>query len=153
MKKLPYLLTLFILGALLGFQNQGNQLFYYAFNRKVLLSEVENKLVVRYSPGTNKEVFSAAIRSAYGDLAQKWHDSRTVVITAESIANRDRIIKNFQGSKEVVVCHPVYKVNDDLEMITTDEFVVKFKPGIDPGLQLAIHKKYGTSIVNTVLAP
>jgi hypothetical protein len=41
----------------------------------------------------------------------------------------------------------VYRINTGLEMLITDEFVVKFKKGIDSNQQKAIHEKHGANII------
>lgn len=58
MKTKLYLLSAALIAAVLfGFMLQKSQRFYYGFNEKIPLIEVENKLVVRYSASINKTMF------------------------------------------------------------------------------------------------
>ena len=79
----------------------------------------------------SKESASSFSARTYANVNQQWQDQRTVIVSTNSIAKRDSIIKDLRKSNNVVSCHPMYMINSGLEMALTDEFVVKFKDGID----------------------
>ena len=93
MKKLFYPLTaLIIFFGLLAFQDQ-NQKYYYAFDKKIPLTEVDNKLVIRYNRVQEKEKISSSLRNTHSEIKLEWQDETTAIITTSSKSNRDKIIK------------------------------------------------------------
>ena len=61
MKKTVYFLFALVVMVFFGFQNQEDQKFYYAFNEKILLTEVENKFVIRYSESMGRATASSIL--------------------------------------------------------------------------------------------
>lgn len=61
MKKTVYFLFALVVMVFFGFQNQEDQKFYYAFNEKILLTEVENKFVIRYSESMGRATASSTL--------------------------------------------------------------------------------------------
>jgi len=148
MKTKLYLLTAAIIVAFLfGFMFQETERFYYGFNEKIPLTEVENKLVVRYSESVNKDNTSSALTRTYATVHQTWKDNRTVVLSTGSKADRNVLMENLQSAPEVSSCQPMYTMNTGLEMIVTDEIVMKFKAHIRTEQQQEINQKFGVTQV------
>ncbi|MFM7429008.1 MAG: S8 family serine peptidase, partial [Flammeovirgaceae bacterium] len=149
MKKL-LLLILASAVIFLGFQAQDNQRYYYAFNEKILLTEVEQKLVVRYSEVPDKNIESNSFRKSDPTATQKWHDDKTVVLSSSSKINRDELAEELKKSPKVVSCQPMYKINTGLEMVVTDEVLVRFKPNTQKSKQVELLQRNGvTAVKNT----
>jgi len=154
MKTKLYLLTAAIIVAFLfGFMFQETERFYYGFNEKIPLTEVENKLVVRYSESVNKDNTSSALTRTYATVHQTWKDNRTVVLSTGSKADRNVLMENLQSAPEVSSCQPMYTMNTGLEMIVTDEIVMKFKAHIRTEQQQEINQKFGVTQVKLQNAP
>lgn len=145
-------LLLLILGSaviFLGFQAQDNQKYYYAFSKKIILSEVDQKLVVRYSDTPDKNIETNSFRRLDPAIQQKWQDDRTVVLSSTSKDKRDVLAQELKKSVNVVSSQPMYKINTGLEMMVTDEVLVRFKPITAKAKQTELHQKYRSTILKT----
>lgn len=148
MKKL-FLLS-FTMFALFGFWSfQQDQLFYYGFNEKIYLTEVENKLVVKYYETGTRESNQADLSNLISTETTAWQDDRTVIITAVSKSTRDNILKNILNRFQIVSAHPIYKINSGLEMAFTDEFLIKYKESSSSEKRKELENKYNISIIKT----
>jgi subtilisin family serine protease len=148
MKKL-LLLILASAVIFLGFQAQDNQRYYYAFNEKILLTEVEQKLVVRYSEVPDKNIEGNSFRKSDPTATQKWHDDKTVVLSSSSKIKRDELAEELKKSPKVVSCQPMYKINTGLEMVLTDEVLVRFKPNTQKNKQGELLQRNGATVVKS----
>ncbi len=146
MNKLIYFLIAVFILILLGFQNQKDEKFYYSFNKRIMLSEVDTKLVIRFSEGEKRTTSSSSLTELFSGAKQDWLDERTVVIESESNSKRDKMMLDLRNSSKVIVMHPIYKIKTGLEMAMTDEFVVRFKKGIQKDSQNKLHISHGVSI-------
>lgn len=148
MKTKLYLLSAVLIAAILfGFVFQESQKFYYGFNEKILLTEVENKLVVRYSPSISKDNVSNALTRVHATVQQTWKDEYTVVLSTTSKADRNALLENLRNAPEVSSFQPMYAISTGLEMIITDEIVIKFKESILARQQQEINQKFGVTLV------
>ena len=97
MKRFAYILfAAILLAAYFGFQIQESQKFYYGFNEKIPLTEVETKLVIRYPDEISKESASSFLARTYANATQQWQDQRTVIVSTISKARRDNMIKELR---------------------------------------------------------
>ncbi len=143
---------LLILGSaivFLGFQAQDNQKYYYAFSEKIPLAEVEQKLVVRYSDTPDRNIETNSFRKSDPAIQQKWQDDQTVVLSSTSKDKRDVLAQELKKSVNVVSVQPMYKINTGLEMMVTDEVLVRFKPITEKAKQTELHQKYRSTILKT----
>lgn len=148
MKTKLYLLSVALIAALLfGFMFQENERFYYGFNEKIPLIEVENKLVVRYSEGLGKDNVSNYLKQTYPTVQQIWKDEKTVVLTTGSKAERNVIMENLRKTPDLSSCQRMFSIHTGLEMIITDEIVVKFKNNISVAQQEEINRKFGVTLL------
>ena len=147
MKKFVYFLFALAVVFLFAFQIQEEQKFYYAFDEKISLMNVDNKFVVRYSHNVDKENASSGLRKTYDNSSLLWHDERTLVLTLDSKVNTKEVVDNIKQLSDVASLQPLYKINTGLEMIITDEFVVKFKANAKKADIQMINGKFGTTLV------
>jgi len=124
MKKLLYV-TLSLIGfAILSFQSQEPTKFYYAFKEKVYLTEIENKISVRFIKQREKETINSSLRRIDTNAKVEWPDGRTVIVTTSSKSSRDRIMDDLKENEDIVSYTPIYKINSGLEMALTDEIPI-----------------------------
>lgn len=132
--------------AVMSFTNSSNSKFYYAYNEKIYLNELDNKLIVRYmhNKKSNKELISLSAEIA--DKQLEWKDDSTCVITItpqEKEYFKNKILKQ----PDVKSCNPIYSINTGLEMGVTDEFVVRFHENASPKEIDKLHKNYDIEVV------
>jgi len=92
-----------------------NQKFYYAYSEKIYLSELNNKLIVRYNQNKKSDKKQISLYSELADKLIEWKDDSTFIITIsadEKSQMKAKIIKQT----DVKTCNPVYTINTGLEM-------------------------------------
>jgi len=125
-----------------------NQKFYYAYSEKIYLSELNNKLIVRYNQNKKSDKKQISLYSELADKLIEWKDDSTFIITIsadEKSQMKAKIIKQT----DVKTCNPVYTINTGLEMGVTDEFLVKFNESVSEADIEKLHKKFGVEVVKT----
>ncbi|MFM7857484.1 MAG: S8 family serine peptidase, partial [Flammeovirgaceae bacterium] len=132
-----------------GFQAQNNEKYYYAFNEKIPLAEVEQKFVVRYSEIPDKNLETNFFLKSDPTIKQKWHDDKTVVLFLTSKIKRNALLQELKKSANVVSCQPMYKIKSGLEMVLTDEVLVRFKATTQSVKQTELLQKFGSTILKT----
>ncbi|MCK9421961.1 MAG: S8 family peptidase [Bacteroidales bacterium] len=134
--------------AVMSFTPSNNQRFYYAYNEKIYLNELDNKLIVRYkhSKKSDKGQISLSVELAAKQF--EWKDDSTCIITIDASEKgmfEDRILHQT----DVKSCNPVFSINTGLEMGVTDEFLLKFNDNVSQTEIEKLHKKYGVEVIKT----
>src|ERR1700748_2499574 len=104
-------LCLLCLLAIISFKKYQQGKFYYAFSNKKPLVAHATKLAIRFT-GAQPQT---ALRSRLGTLRvaadrQKWHDGRTVIISATDEKQQHDILQRMGTDPDVVAAAPVYIV-------------------------------------------
>lgn len=139
------LLTILIF--IFGFQIQESQKYYYSFNQKIPLIDIENKIVIRYSKTIAKEEVASSLRRRSPEIIQSWQDERTVVLQVPSSAKREKAVEELNISPDVISTQPLFKINSGLELMITDEFVIRFKANVLPEQQNEINRQNGVLLI------
>ena len=122
--------------------------FYYAYNEKIYLNKLDNKLIVRYNQNKKSDKKLISLYSELMDKSIDWKDDSTCIITIS--ASEKVILKNkILNQSDVKSCNDVYTINTGLEMGVTDEFVVGFNKNVTQKEIENIHKEYGVEVVKT----
>lgn len=150
MKNKYFIFTILLLTliAIMSFSSSNNSKFYYAYNEKVYLNELENKLIVRYKHNKKSDKKQLSLYSELGDKQFEWLDDSTcIIITAisEKVKLKDKIAKQ----EDVKSCNPVYAINTGFEMGVTDEILVRFKDNAYQKESKKLHEKLGVEVVKT----
>ena len=115
--------------------------FYYAYNEKIYLNKLDNKLIVRYNQNKKSDKKLISLYSELMDKSIDWKDDSTCIITIS--ASEKEILKNkILNQSDVKSCNDVYTINTGLEMGVTDEFVVGFNKNVTQKEIENIHKEY-----------
>jgi subtilisin family serine protease len=128
-----------------GFDERAESKYYYAYDEKIYLNEVDDKLLVRYNremSGDDKNTLSLSIP----DLKNaEWQDDSTCIVTFS--ASRKKTLSNeFSRQKSVKVCFPFYATRSGYEMGITDEILVKFKEDITESQKEKLFRSQNVSI-------
>ena len=151
MKLITLLLTaaaLLAVGTALSPLQQGDR-YYYAYNEKISLATVENKLTIRYANVVNRPTTESFIREISSDASTQWLDNRTATITVKSGAERQALMGQLSKRNEVYTINPVYAVKTGLEMGVTDEILLNFRKQTAQKQQEDIHRRFNTEILKT----
>jgi len=137
---------LLLILVIMGFANFNQQKFYYAYNEKVYLNELDNKVIVRYKQNKKSDNSKISLFSELSNKQVEWKDDSTCVITMDASEKgtfKDRILQQT----DVKSCNPVFSINTGLEMGVTDEFLVKFNENVPQTEIEKLHKKYSVEVV------
>ena len=135
----------------LSFVNNQQERFYYAYERKIPLYEVENKLIIRFSPDQDKKQMKALLNNAAPQSkVVQWAEKNTVILKAPSRKRQNTVLSKFQQerkNKSVISVHPLYKLEKGAEMGLTDEIQVRFRESIAQSEIQNILTKYNLRLV------
>jgi len=126
-------------------------LFYYAFDEKVFLHEVENKVVVSFEDkylADLQQYFHTNDQILHVDLFY-FNNGCTLTTKKSNIGALMADLKKQAGVKSV---NPAYTTSDGCELGITDEIVLQFKHHIEGAFQHKIdelYKKYQIEVKKT----
>jgi subtilisin family serine protease len=98
--------------------------YYYAYDEKMYLNEIENKFMVGF-----KKDDIANIKSLINTVEVEFTNDSICILTLDNLQTKE-LRKTLLQTNGVKSVQPMYVTDDGLEMGMTDEFVVKFKSDI-----------------------
>jgi subtilisin family serine protease len=125
--KNAYIIPLFLLCSLIpvkSFSQAKEKRYYYAYDEKVYLNEIENKFMVSFQ---KDDVLN--IQSLINTSETEFTNDSVCIITVDD-SRKEEVKKTLLQTKGVKSVQPMYTTDGGLEMGITDEFVVKFKSGV-----------------------
>ena len=133
-------------------QNAEN-LFYYAFNEKIYITELQDKAIVRFKQDTDSLMVVNSLRSYIQSpvtFSLDKIDNRTYFINS---ANADLFVSPLKLRTEVLSISPVFEtISEPIEIGVTDEFVVGFLPGTSVTEIEKLNSQYGVTLKKTELS-
>ncbi|MCJ0742542.1 S8 family serine peptidase [Pedobacter montanisoli] len=144
--------SLIFIAIIYSFTSSNNEDYYYAFNEKVYLQRLNTKIAIRYKDSKVAQTASKTLlKDGNRDTEIKWQDNRTVVLNVLSADETDNFITEAQKNNDVSSVNFVYLLKkSDLEMIVTDEILIKFKSSVSNQKTDSITRQYKlTSIKQT----
>ena len=117
---------------------QGEETYYYRFDQKIAGHLDKSILAVWVPPSTDRQTFSAAFESASEQYLSEdlpyvkaFGQEGVVFVKLDEIPNADAFLSyqnSFQAvSSEAQVGHPFFLEDEELPMIVTSDFIVRFK--------------------------
>lgn len=116
--------------------------FYYAFDEKVQIDQVIDKILIKKKPTLQKSNYEEATKQIFGQVEIEWLNADICKIKLKEIKNREEKINKLLSDDEVISVRNVYKTNDNLEFGFTDEIIIKFKDEIKESVREEILKTY-----------
>lgn len=123
--------------------------FYYAFDKRIPLNLKENTLIVKYEDGYDKEEAEQFLKRFSSTIKIKWYKTSIAEISTESKELKEKLKTVLDTEDEVYTCQSLYTLNDGLKMMITDEILVKSIQGISIEEQKTLHRRYNTSIIKS----
>ena len=139
------LLVVSLLCALISiesFSQTGGKRYYYAFDEKIFLDSVENKMIVSFQRDS-----LAFIQTQSGLTETEWQNDGVFIVSVENsqMAALKSDLLQLGGIKAV---QPMFAV-DEAELGVTDEIVMKFYDGVSQQEIDSLHAMYQASVVKT----
>jgi hypothetical protein len=139
----------------LNFTASAEQKFYYAYDKKIFLYEVENKAIIACESNYSTEIKNAVATNSKIEKVQWLNDSICVIIMKGS-SQYQAFKEDFIKQSGVKSIQPIYTTNplptinniiiDASEMGITDEFVVNFKENVLQTEIDKLHEQYRVSV-------
>ena len=132
----------------MSFTRTNNSKFYYAYNEKIQLDELDNKLIIRYKQNKKSDKGNISLKQELANKLIEWEDDSTCIISIGS-DEKEQLRAKILNQTDVKTCNPVYAINTGLEMGVTDEFLVRFNENVAQTAIDKLHEKYGVKVVKT----
>jgi len=127
-----------------------NDIYYYAYNEKIELYPVDNKLIVRYKDNKKRNINNISQNQAIEKYIVDWRDDSTLVITTNNESEKNNLIEILRKNTEVKTFNNVYRINgSNCMMEIADEFVVRFKDYVTKAQIDSIHEHYKVTVIRT----
>jgi subtilisin family serine protease len=134
------ILMLCILLGMTSFSYSQDKKYYYAYDERIDLNEVEDKVLITYNT-TFLPVIKSSLLTNSKVKKTDWQNDSVCVVTIES--HQYKSFKEYFIRKEgVKSVQPMYATVDGLEMGVTDEIVVRFNEGVSQKEIDELNKKH-----------
>jgi subtilisin family serine protease len=141
-KKLLVVSLLCALISIESFSQTGGKRYYYAFDEKIFLDSVENKMVISFQSNN-----VTVIQTLTASTETEWQNDSIYIVTvanSQMEAFKDDLLQ-LGGIKSV---QPMFAV-DGMEMGVTNEIVMKFHNGVSQQEIDSLHAMYQASVIKT----
>ena len=143
------ILCCFLIVVLASYRSINDKKFYYAFDEKIYLIPVENKMLVRYADGFDKNKEQLFLTNFSSNMAIKWRNNTMVEITTPSDKKKDELKTLLETRKDVSTCQLSYKLENGIDIDLFDEIVLQFLPDVSKEQQEELNKKFKTEVIAT----
>jgi subtilisin family serine protease len=148
MKRKHYLFAILpaIILLIMSFNLHDSGKYYYFYNEKIYLNELNNKLIVRFAKNQKCDLKRSSLYEDLKNMPIEWVDDSTVEISIDPTDQKitlEKLIKNV----DVKTCNPFYVSRSGFEVGVTDEFLVKFKENVSQSEIYKMNKKYNVEVI------
>lgn len=144
-----FVLCCFLIVVLASSRSINDKKFYYAFDEKIYLIPAENKMLVRYIDGFDKNKEELFLTNFSSNMGIKWRNNTMVEITTPSAKKEDELKTFLEARKDVSTCQQSYKLENGLDISLFDEIVLQFLPGVSKEQQEELNQKFKTEVIAT----
>ena len=122
-KKIIFYVSIFLLSMSYA---QSQERYYYAFEEKISLNEVKNKVVIGFDKKYLSDIQENLQRNAKIQRMESQNNNSSYILTIENsdIRTLKENLSKYIGIKSI---NPLYTTIDGLDMSVIDEIVVQFK--------------------------
>ena len=135
-------ISVFLLSASYG-QSQGK--YYYAFDEKIFLEEVSDKVVLSFDKNYLSEIQTNLKKNSQIRHMELQIHNNLYILTTEKTDTKT-LKENLLKQKGIKSIHPMYITVDGLEMSFTNEIVMQFKENVSQQDIEKIHQKYRVEV-------
>ena len=119
--------------------------FYYGFDEKIEIIEVENKITVQFKGNPGREFIANKVKTVAPYLHFEWRHNAVFVEVQEG---KSLILEAYRQMPEVESAQAVFVTKSGSEIGLNNEIVVKFKPDVNVEQIESLEKKYGLRETN-----
>ena len=148
---LVYFLIIIFLYGFMSFL-AGQETFYYARDKKIILSASPEKLVVVHKPSYSDTLLNTWLRTenltTQYELNVKKYNNRISIISKKK-AQLKSLMQSLSSNQNFYMVTPVYLNKEGAELIPTDEIVVQFKKEISKDTITAYLSRNNLNVLKT----
>lgn len=123
--------------------------FYYAFDEKIYLTPVDNKMLITYTDEFDKNSERLFLTNFSSNIGIKWRNKYIAEITIPSDKKKDELKTLLEARKSVYSCQQSYMLDNGLNIDMLDEIVVQFLPSTSKEQQEKLNKRFKAKIIAT----
>lgn len=123
-------------------QDKTENPFYYAFDEKVQIDQLVDKLLVKKKPALQKSSYEESTKQLFGEVEIEWLNTDISKVNVKDVKNIEEKINKLLSDDDVISVRKVYKTKDNLEFGFADEIIIKFKDEIQESIREEILKTY-----------
>ena len=128
--------------AVSSYAQKSELLYYYAFDEKIEIAPVSNKLLVRKKSSETRQTYENLILNRNSNIKTDWHGYDIFKLEFEKETDKNSISQSFLSDSNILSVSSIYKTNDGLEFGFVNEIVVKFKEDIKDTEKTSILKSF-----------
>jgi len=154
MKRIKIYFILFIVFfGLLSFLENTSTKFYYAFDKRIELFPVKDKIIVKYREIQDSSTLASFIKTSVEpeEFIIEPIDYQSFYITLKPSDKTLEFIRKIKKNDEVLSVNPVYITKEGNQRGLTDEILVLFRENISENQKNELHSKYGVKIKKSTI--
>lgn len=116
--------------------------FYYAFDEKVQIDQVADKLLVKKKTALQKSSYEESTKQIFDQAEIEWFNNDISEVKIKDVKNIEEKISKLLSDDDIISVRNVYKTKDNLEFGFADEIIIQFKDEIQESVREEILKMY-----------
>lgn len=116
--------------------------FYYAFDEKVQIDQVADKLLVKKKTALQKSSYEESTKQIFDQAEIEWFNNDISEVKIKDVKNIEEKINKLLSDDDIISVRNIYKTKDNLEFGFADEIIIKFKDEIQESVREEILKMY-----------
>jgi|GEM_PF-3284256 hypothetical protein len=123
-------------------QDKSEKLFYYAFDEKVQIDQVADKLLIKKKEALKKSSYEETMKQIFDQVEIEWINANISKVKIKDAKNIEGKINKLLSDDDIKSVRKVYKTKDNLEFGFIDEIIIKFKDEIKESVREEILEMY-----------
>ena len=126
-----------------SYAQESKSLYYYAFDDKIEITPVSNKILVKKKSSTTKSIYEDLMFNRFRNVKTDWNGDDIFKSEFENENDRNSIIQSFLLDNDILSVSSIYTTNDGLEFGFINEIVLKFKETVKDTERISIITSFG----------
>lgn len=139
--------AIILLAVLIPKDQKADRTFYYAYDSKVYINEIPNKLIIEFDAQAEEEYLKGAIPELGNVKTMKKLGGLKYKVEMSSLESAKALAK-IENIKGKVTSHKVFKTADGYEMGLTDRFIVGLKQNTRRNALDSLNKVFQAEIID-----
>jgi subtilisin family serine protease len=143
MKSVKVFILLILFSAINSYVHADELSYYYAFDKKIEMIPVKNKILVKKKTSVTKLVYENSMFNRFSGIKADWQGNDICKLELKDDNDKNSVIQNSFLDDNILSVSNIFKTSDGLEFGFTNEIVVKFKENVKDSEKISILKSFG----------